>query len=130
MSLQVPASLAAKAASGDLTAADAIDCIRESLPHAWAILEEAAMLLRHQGSGPAVVEPEDMTEEKRAQLLRALSSNAIRGAVEEHFGVRYAFQNCHKTGAFLPDEVGNEAYREFTSIREQLLNQRPEFLHC
>lgn len=40
------------------------------------------------------------TEAERGQLLRALSSDAIRGSLERHFGVRLAFQNCHRVAVF------------------------------
>jgi hypothetical protein len=69
-------------------------------------------------------------EGHRGQLLRALASNAIRGALERHFGVVLAFQNCHRVAAFDPAAVDGPAYRAFTSPRNQLLNQSPERRNC
>ena len=43
-----------------------------------------------------------------AQLLRALASDAIRGALERHFGVVLAFQNCHRVAAFAPAAVDGD----------------------
>ena len=51
------------------------------------------------------------SEAERGQLLRALASDAIRGALERHFGVRLAFQNCHRVAAFAPATVDGDAYR-------------------
>jgi hypothetical protein len=67
---------------------------------------------------------------QRGQLLRALASDAIRGGLERHFGVRLAFQNCHRVAAFRPAAVHGPAYRRFVSARAQLLNQRPELRNC
>lgn len=69
-------------------------------------------------------------EQARGQLLRALASNAIRGALERHFGVVLAFQNCHRVAAFAPSAVDSRIYREFVSPRGQVLNQSPELRDC
>ena len=69
-------------------------------------------------------------ETARGQLLRALASDAIRGALERHFGVRLAFQNCHRVAAFRPEATQTDTYRKFTSYRAQILNQSPEFRDC
>lgn len=65
----------------------------------------------------------------RKQLLRALASDSIRGALQRHFGVVLAFQNCHRVAAFRPDRLGSD-YAAFVSPREQLLNQSPELRDC
>jgi hypothetical protein len=70
------------------------------------------------------------SEAERGQLLRALASDAIRGGLERHFGVRLAFQNCHRVGAFRPSTVDGAAYREFVSPRGQLRNQSPALRDC
>ncbi len=67
-------------------------------------------------------------EAARGQLLRLMASDAMRGAVERHYGVRLAFQNCHRAAVFRPD--ADEAYAAFTSARAQILNQRPELVDC
>jgi hypothetical protein len=61
-------------------------------------------------------------------LLRLMASDAMRGAVERHYGVRLAFQNCHRVAVFRPDAV--TALAAFTSPRAQLLNQSPELVIC
>jgi hypothetical protein len=52
----------------------------------------------------------------------------MRGAVERHFNVRLAFQNCHRLALF--DPTARSAYDEFISPRAQLLNQSPELVNC
>jgi hypothetical protein len=72
------------------------------------------------------VSPPD--EAARGQLLRLMASDAIRAAVERRYGVRLAFQNCHRAAVFRPGAT--EALADFTSARSQLLNQRPELVDC
>jgi hypothetical protein len=130
MSLDVPTALLARAGAGPVDDAEFVACVRDSLPYAWAVVSEVAGDLRRDG-GPfadhAVPPP---SEAERGQLLRALASDAIRGALERHFGVRLAFQNCHRVAAFDPSGVDGERYRAFVSPRGQLLNQSPELRDC
>ena len=70
------------------------------------------------------------SEAERGQLLRALASDAIRGGLERHFGVKLAFQNCHRVAAFRLSAVGGDRYQAFISPRGQLLNQSPELRDC
>jgi hypothetical protein len=65
----------------------------------------------------------------QGQLLRLLASDAMRGAVGQHFGVRLAFQNCHRVALFRKDQLGT-TYEEFISPRSQILNQSPELRDC
>jgi len=67
-------------------------------------------------------------EAARGQLLRLMASDAMRAAIERHFGVRLAFQNCHRAAVFRPGATA--ALAGFISARSQLLNQRPELLDC
>jgi hypothetical protein len=67
-------------------------------------------------------------EAARGQLLRLMASDAMRAAVERHYGVRLAFQNCHRAAVFRPGAAA--ALAEFTSARSQLLNQNPELVNC
>jgi hypothetical protein len=130
MSLNVPQKLIAQAREGKVDDRSFIACVRESLPGAWAIFEKLAADLRGTPSGPAVHAPQSMDDATRGQLLRAFASNAIRGAVERHFGYALAFQNCHKAAAFRPEDVGGEDFLRFTSVEAQILHQRPEFRDC
>ena len=52
----------------------------------------------------------------------------MRAAVERHYGVRLAFQNCHRAAVFRPETAA--ALAEFTSPRSRLLNQSPELVNC
>jgi hypothetical protein len=88
-----------------------------------ADLEGAPEGFAHHGTPP-------LGEAERGQLLRALASDSIRGGLERHFGVKLAFQNCHRVGAFSPSEVDSARYRAFISPRGQLLNQNPELRDC
>ena len=69
-------------------------------------------------------------EAARGQLLRAMSSDAIRGALERHFNVVLAFQNCHRVAVFPPRARTSPEYRDFTSVESQVLNQRPGLVNC
>ena len=130
MSLDVPVALLEKAESGQVSNAEFVDCVRQSLPYAWSVVSQAAADL---GSGDAefadhAVPPP--SEAERGQLLRALASDAIRGGLERHFGVKLAFQNCHRVAAFRLSAVGGDRYQAFTSPRGQLLNQSPQLRDC
>jgi hypothetical protein len=57
-----------------------------------------------------------------------MASDAMRAAIERRFGVRLAFQNCHRAAAFRPS--AGDALAAFTSSRAQLLNQSPELVNC
>jgi hypothetical protein len=67
-------------------------------------------------------------EAARGQLLRVMASDAMRGAIERHYSVRLAFQNCHRAAVFRPDAT--RAYADFVTARSQILNQRPELVDC
>ena len=130
MSLDVPTALLEKAETGEVPEAEFVDCVRESLPYAWSVVSQVASDVRAgtaEFADHAVPPP---TEAERGQLLRALASDAIRGALERHFGVKLAFQNCHRVAAFHPSAVDGDRYRTFTSPRAQLLNQSPELVDC
>ena len=108
--------------------ADFLACVRTSLPYAWDVVTGLIKELE-AGDGEFAdnqVPPPD--EAARGQLLRMMASDAMRAAVERHFGVRLAFQNCHRATAFRPSATA--AFTAFTSSRAQLLNQSPELVDC
>jgi hypothetical protein len=53
----------------------------------------------------------------------------LREALERQFGIRPAFQNCHRVAAFRLD-AGPAVHAEFTSTRSQVLNQSPQLRNC
>ncbi|PSK65888.1 hypothetical protein B0E53_02141 [Micromonospora sp. MH33] len=130
MSLDVPVALLERAERGSVTDEEFVVCVRESLPYAWQVVSKVSADLA-AGDGDfaehAVPPPSDA---ERGQLLRALASDAIRGGLERHFGVRLAFQNCHRVAAFALTAVSSPAYREFVSPAGQLRNQSPELRNC
>lgn len=128
MSLTVPADLLAKAESGPVSDEDFIACIRDSLPFAWSVVLDVAEKLSGTGGAFADNQVEPPDEQARGQLLRLVGSDAMRGAVERHFNVRLAFQNCHRLALFSPDATAE--YNTFISPRAQLLNQSPELVNC
>lgn len=133
MSLTVSPELLATAEAGPVNDADFLDCIRSSLPYAYAAVGDLATRLPDAfAAGRAYVDnripPPDGAAQ--GQLLRAMASTSIRAALEEHFGVAIAFQNCHRVAVFPPGAHSSEAYRAFTSPRAQLLNQSPELVNC
>jgi hypothetical protein len=130
MSLTVPPALQVQAESGQVDPEDFVACVRESLPYAYQMVAGLAGEL--SGSDREFVDnlipPPD--EQARGQLLRALASDSIRGALERHFGVGLAFQNCHRVAAFRPAAVGGPIHRDFVSEVSQLRNQSPELVNC
>lgn len=130
MSLDVSPALLAAAARDRVSDADFLDAVRTSLPYAWAVVSETAARLAGSDGDFADHEVPPPSEAERGQLLRALASDAIRGALERRFEVRFAFQNCHRVAAFRPGAAGGELHRRFVSPRGQLLNQSPELRDC
>jgi hypothetical protein len=128
LSLKVPPDLVARAQAGDITDADFVACIRESLPYAWSVVSELADKLAHDGGPFADNQTPPPDEAARGQLLRLVGSDAMRGAIERHLGVKLAFQNCHRLALF--DPTAADAYAEFISPRSQILNQKPELVNC
>jgi hypothetical protein len=128
MSLAVSPDLLEQAQRGEVDDAAFLACVRTSLPYAWDVITGLITNLEADGGefSDNQVPPPD--EAARGQLLRMMASDAMRAAVERHFGVRLAFQNCHRAAVFRPAAAA--ALAEFTSPRSQLLNQRPELVDC
>ncbi|MFE9204207.1 SCO5389 family protein [Micromonospora sp. NPDC007230] len=130
MSLTVPPALLEAAETGPVDDEAFVACVRDSLPYAWDTVSRVVADLESSDAEFAdnVVPPP--TEAERGQLLRALASDAIRASLERHFGVKLAFQNCHRVAAFRVGAVDSGTYRRFISTRGQLLNQSPELRDC
>lgn len=130
MSLDVPAALLERAEHGPVSDEEFVECVRTSLPYAYEVVSRVADDLR---SGTAEfadnqIPPPDETA--RGQLLRAMASDSIRGGLERHFGIKIAFQNCHRVAAFPLSAVDGDTYSTFVSTRAQLLNQSPLLRNC
>src|SRR3712207_5194773 len=130
MSLEVAPQLLDAAERGDVSDADFVDCVRTSLPYAWSLINRTVAELHTTDAEFADNEVPPPSGAERGQLLRALASDAIRGGLERHFGVKLAFQNCHRVAAFRPSATGGARYRAFVSARGQVLNQSPELRDC
>jgi hypothetical protein len=128
MSLTVPAGLLEQARRGDVEDAAFIDCIRTSLPYAWGVISGLIADLDAAGGEFADNRVPPPDEAARGQLLRLMASDAMRAAIERHYGIRLAFQNCHRAAVFRPGAAA--AYAEFTAVRSQILNQRPDLVDC
>jgi hypothetical protein len=128
MSLTVPPPLLEQASHGEVDDADFLACVRASLPYAWDVVTGLIRELEAGGGEFADNQVPPPDEAARGQLLRMMASDAMRAAVERHFGVRLAFQNCHRAAAFRPSATA--AFTAFTSSRAQLLNQSPELVDC
>ncbi|MET8332781.1 SCO5389 family protein [Streptosporangium canum] len=128
MSLTVSKDLLDLAKAGEVDDAAFVACVRDSLPYAWSVISELVRQRDHSGAEftDNTVPPPD--EAARGQLLRCLASDAMRGALERHFGVRLAFQNCHRVAVF--DPSATKAHAEFVTARSQILNQMPELVDC
>ena len=152
MSLNVSPRLLEKARYGPVSDDEFVDCVRDSLPYAWGMVERLAKELEATDT-PSVQNVEVPPDEASwGQVFRLVGSDAMRGAVERRFRVRLAFQNCcgrgggrappPAPGAGAPGgaPMGGGAgphpppptaeYAEFFSPRAQLLNQRPDLLNC
>ena len=129
MSLTVSPALLKQAQRGELHQSDFIACIKNSLPYAWNLIEKLAGQLTQSQTHFVDNQVPPPDEQARGQLLRLLSSDAMRSAIEEHFGVKLAFQNCHRVALFRHDQL-DQVYREFISPRSQILNQKPELVDC
>jgi hypothetical protein len=128
MSLAVPAGLLDRAQQGEVDDAAFLDCVAASLPYAWNLITGLITDLEGNGGEFADNQVPPPDEEARGQLLRMMASDAMRTAVGRHYGVRLAFQNCHRAAVFRPDATA--ALAEFTSARAQLLNQSPALRNC
>jgi hypothetical protein len=129
MSLTVPPMLLEQAQAGEVQQSDFLACIKGSLPYAWQLIEELAGRLTQSNSSFVDNQVPPPNEQARGQLLRMLASDAMRRALENHFGVRLAFQNCHRVALFRQDRL-DQTYEEFISSRSQILNQKPELVDC
>jgi hypothetical protein len=130
MSLDVSPQLLAEAEKGAVREEDFVETVRTSLPYAYDLVARLAAELRGGTAEFADNQTPPPSERERGQLLRALSSDAIRGSLERHFGVALAFQNCHRVAVFPLDASVDETLARFTSVRNQLLNQSPELRDC
>ena len=128
MSLTVSPELIAQAERGEVADAAFTDCIAGSLPYAWQMVTGLVAELSVSGADLADNQVPPPDEAARGQLLRLMASDAMRGAMERRFGVRLAFQNCHRVGVFRPHATA--AYEEFVTARAQILNQQPELVDC
>ncbi len=129
MSLDVSPGLLEQARHGEVSEAAFVATVRTSLPYAYDLIANLAAGLGRDDVSFADNQVPPPGEAERGQLLRALASDSIRGSLERHFGVRLAFQNCHRVAAFRADD-GGEAYQDFVSLRAQLLNQSPALRSC
>jgi hypothetical protein len=130
LSLNVPTALLERAATGPVDNDEFVACVRDSLPYAWKVVNQVVGELRQTGADFADSNDIPPTEAEWGQLFRAFASDAIQTGLEQHFGVKLAFQNCCRVAAFTPDAVDGPRYREFVSARAQLLSQSPELQSC
>lgn len=128
MSLKVPEDLLAQAEQGSMSDADFLRCIQASLPYAWSVVEGLDRRITEEGRTFAEDGAAPPSDEAHAELLRLVSSDAMRMAVEGHFGARLAFQNCCKVGLFT--EAAAAEHADFVSPRAQVLNQTPALINC
>ncbi|WP_106397752.1 SCO5389 family protein [Actinocorallia populi] len=130
MSLDVSPQLLDQARQGEIDDATFVECIRGSLPYAWDLVSGLVADLEVAGGDFADNQTPPPDEEARGQLLRLLASDAMRGSIERYFGVKLAFQNCHRVAVFPSEAAGSEPYRRFVTAREQILNQSPHLRDC
>ncbi|MFI0351380.1 SCO5389 family protein [Actinomadura sp. 9N407] len=130
MSLDVSPELLETAQRGEVDDAAFVACIRDSLPYAWEMITGLVARLQVDGGDFADNHTPPPDEQARGQLLRVLASDAMRATLERHFGMKLAFQNCHRVAVFPAGADDSEAYRTFVTARDQILNQSPELRDC
>jgi hypothetical protein len=128
MSLTVSPQLLEQARFDEVDDAAFISCIRESLPYGWGVVSGLIDDLNGGDDDFADNQTPPPDEAARGQLLRMMASDAMRSALERHFDVRLAFQNCHRVAVFRPG--ADQAYADFVTARAQILNQKPELVDC
>jgi hypothetical protein len=128
MSLTVSPELLEKAQAGRVDQDEFVKCVADSLPYAWAMVTRLVEEMKSSGKKSAQNVQVPETDEQWGQMFRMFSSDAMRNAIQRHFGVRLAFQNCCKPAVFRPD--AEEAYERFVSPEAQLLNQDPSLVNC
>jgi hypothetical protein len=124
----VTPDLLEQARSGKVSDDDFVACIATSLPYAWSMVTKLAEELHGGTANSAINREVPQTDEEWGQMFRMMASDSMRAAVERHYGVRVAFQNCCTVGVFEPD--AEDARIEFTSPEAQVLNQKPELRNC
>jgi hypothetical protein len=129
MSLDVSPTLLEQAQAGEIRSSDFLQCIKESLPYGWELIEGLANRLKQSDEDFVDNQVPPPNEQARGQLLRMLASDAMRHALEQYYGVKLAFQNCHRVALFRKDQLG-ATYQEFITPRSQILNQSPELRDC
>src|SRR5260370_37486318 len=102
MSLTVSPDLLEQARHGDVDDAAFTACIQASLPYAWQVISDLTERLHATGADLAYNHVPPLDEAARGQLLRIDASDAMRGAVERHVGVRLAVQNAHPAAVVRP----------------------------
>jgi hypothetical protein len=128
MSLTVSAELLEQAQRGEVDDAAFLDCVATSLPYAWGVITRLIAELESGGGEFAGNDVPPPDEAARGQLLRLMASDAMRGAIERNYGVRLAFQNCHRAAVMRAGAT--RVHAEFITARSQLLNQSPALLNC
>jgi hypothetical protein len=128
MSLTVSPQQLERAHRGEVDDDAFLDCVRTSLPYAWGVITGLVTELETAGGEFADNQVPPPDEQARGQLLRLMASDAMRAAIERRYGVKLAFQNCHRAAVFRPSAL--VALTEFTSPVSQLLNQKPELVDC
>jgi len=130
MSLNVTEEQVERASNGELSEAEFVEIIRDSLPFAYDTVERLAKQLAN-GDDVVIEAPLHMEDGDRAQLLRAFASTSMRTALECHFGIaELAFQNCHSAGGTTDEGKKSQRWKRFTSIEGQVLNQHPALRDC
>ncbi|WP_374226737.1 SCO5389 family protein [Micromonospora sp. WMMB482] len=129
MSLTVPPALLEAAEAGPWTTTPSSPVSATPSPYAWATVTRVVAIY----SPPPVTSPTTSCRRRPRRsgpALAALASDAIRSGLERHFGVKLAFQNCHRVAAFRLSAVDTDVYRRFVSTRGSFSTQSPELRDC
>lgn len=99
-----------------------IEAFKRDLPLGFARVE--ALVKKQKENGTRAMMDADSKTDEAKQFIRLFASDVAKRALENHFGVKLAFYNCHKGVA-----ANNHENLQITA-REQILSQDPSFIDC
>lgn len=99
-----------------------IEAFQRDLPLGFKRVE--ALVQKQQQNGSRAMMDADSSTDEAKQFIRLFASDVAKKALENHFGVKLAFYNCHK-GFAAPSTEDLKI-----SAREQILSQDPSFIDC
>lgn len=99
-----------------------LEAFQRDLPLGYKRVE--ALVAKQKANGDRAMMDADSKTDEAKQFIRLLGADVPRRVLENHFGVKLAFYNCHKGVA------ANDPKSLQITAREQILAQDPQFIDC